>query len=148
MTLDPDISVAVEANQVLVSRPADTKRLRAFHGLTRALINNMVNGVSKGFKTVLEIEGVGYTAKADNPNKLSMNIGFNAAVVMIPPTGVTVATPKNTVIEISGVDRQKVGQFAANVRAVRPPEPYKGKGIRYQGEVIRRKAGKAIGGKG
>jgi large subunit ribosomal protein L6 len=108
----------------------------------------MVTGVSKGFKTVLEIEGVGYTAKAENPNKLSMNIGFNAPVVMIPPTGVTVATPKNTVVEISGVDRQKVGQFAANVRAVRPPEPYKGKGIRYQGEIIRRKAGKAIGGKG
>ncbi|HMS15440.1 MAG TPA: 50S ribosomal protein L6 [Planctomycetota bacterium] len=147
-TVDPEISVAVQGNQVVVSPAGNTKRLRAFHGLTRALINNMVVGVSTGFKTVLEIEGVGYTAKAESPTKLSMNIGFNAPVIMLPPEGVSVATPKNTVIEITGIDRQKVGQFAANVRAVRPPEPYKGKGIRYQGEIIRRKAGKAIGGKG
>lgn len=148
MRVDPDISVALEGSHVVVTRPGDTKRLRAFHGLTRAMINNMVTGVSAGFKRVLEIEGVGYTAKADAPNRLTLNIGFNAPVVMTPPEGVTVATPKNTVIEISGIDRQRVGQFAADVRGIRPPEPYKGKGIRYQGEVIRRKAGKAIGGKG
>ena len=147
LAVDPAMSVEVEDGEVRISRPNDTKRSRAFHGLTRALINNMVMGVSEGFQKTLEIEGVGYTAKAEGPNKLSMNIGFNAPVVMTPPEGVTVATPKPTIIEISGIDRQKVGQFAANVRAVRPPEPYKGKGIRYKGEHIRRKAGKAIGGK-
>ena len=143
---DPDIKVEVGDGAITVTRSTDQRHHRAFHGLYRSLINNMVTGVSKGFAKVLEIEGVGYTAKAAGA-KLTLNVGFNAPVEMEAPKGVDVATPKNTVIELSGFDKQKVGQSAAEIRRVRPPEPYKGKGIRYQGEHVRRKAGKAIGGK-
>lgn len=144
---DPAFEIKVDAASVHVARPSDAKQHKALHGLYRALIKNMVKGCSEGFVQTLEIEGVGYNAKAEGTGKLVMNIGFNAPRVMIPPKGVTVETPKNTVIVIKGADLQQVGQFAANVRAIRPPEPYKGKGIRYQGEHILRKAGKAIGGK-
>ena len=139
--------IAVEGSELKVSRPSDSKEHRALHGLYRALINNMVTGVTKGFERELEIEGVGYNAKAEGPRKLVLNIGFCHAVNMEPPEGVTVETPKPTSIVIKGADKQKVGQFAAEVRRVRPPEPYKGKGIRYKGEYVRRKAGKAVGGK-
>jgi large subunit ribosomal protein L6 len=144
---DPAFKIEVADGEIVVGRPSDEKRHRAFHGLYRSLIQNMVEGVSTGFKRVLEIEGVGYSAKAQG-QILALNVGFNAPVEMPVPEGVTVVTPKNTVIEITGNDKQVIGQFAANIRGVRPPEPYKGKGIRYQGEFIRRKAGKAIGGKG
>ena len=142
----PGFALAVEDGQLTVGRPSDQKQDKAFHGLFRALINNMVVGVSTGFTKVLEIEGVGYSAKAQG-SKLVMNVGFNAPVEMDAPEGVSIATPKATTIEISGSDKQSVGQFAAEIRRVRPPEPYKGKGIRYQDEHVRRKAGKAIGGK-
>jgi len=145
-SFDPDFTVETGDGSVTISRPSDQKRHKAFHGLYRSLINNMVIGVSTGFQKVLEIEGVGYTCKGGG-QKLTLNVGFNAPVEMEAPKGVDVATPKNTVIEISGYDKQKVGQFAAEVRRVRPPEPYKGKGIRYKDEYVRRKAGKAIGGK-
>ncbi len=145
-SFDPDLKVEVGDAAITVTRSSDQKHHRAFHGLYRALIANMVTGVSAGFKRVLEIEGIGYTAKAGGAN-LMLNVGFNAPVEMQAPKGVEVTTPKNTVIEVTGSDKQKVGQFAAEVRRVRPPEPYKGKGIRYQGEYVRRKAGKAIGGK-
>jgi len=143
---DPAFKIDLADGQITVERPTDQKQHRACHGLYRSLINNMVVGVSKGFLKVLEIEGVGYSAKAAG-QKLTLNVGFNAPVEMQAPEGVAVTTPKNNVIEISGSDKQRVGQFAAVVRKVRPPEPYKGKGIRYRGEYVRRKAGKAIGGK-
>src|SRR5262249_55473219 len=123
------------------------KESKALHGLYRALVRNMVKGVAEGFSATLEIEGVGFNAKAEGPSKLVLNIGFNAPRTLVPPKGGTVETPKNVIIVIKGVDKQAVGHFAAEVRAVRPPEPYKGKGIRYQGEHIIRKQGKAIGGK-
>lgn len=141
-----DIKVEVGDGSITVARSTDQKQHKALHGLYRSLIDNMVTGVSTGFARVLDIEGVGYTAKASG-SKLTLNVGFNAPVEMEAPKGVDVATPKNTVIEVTGFDKQKVGQFAAEVRRVRPPEPYKGKGIRYRGEYVRRKAGKAIGGK-
>jgi large subunit ribosomal protein L6 len=145
--VDRAFAVKVEDGRLEVARPSDQKHHRSLHGLYRALLNNMVVGVTEGFTRTLEIEGVGYGAKLEGSNKLILNIGFNAPVVMEAPAGVTVACPKPTIISITGSDKQVVGQFAANVRRVRPPEPYKGKGIRYQGEHIRRKAGKAIGGK-
>ncbi|MAG57563.1 MAG: 50S ribosomal protein L6 [Planctomycetes bacterium] len=145
-SFDPDFKVEAKDGELVVDRPSDQKRHRAFHGLYRALFSNMVVGVSTGFTRVLEVEGVGYSAQATG-SKLTLNVGYNAPVEMEVPKGVDVATPKNTVIEISGYDKQKVGQFAAVVRKVRPPEPYKGKGIRYKDEHVRRKAGKAIGGK-
>ncbi len=147
LPVDSGVQVEVTEKGVAVTRRNDAKHNRCLHGLFRALINNMVTGVSTGFARGLEIEGVGYTAKAENPRKLSLNIGFNAPVVMEPPEGVTVETPKPTIIMVKGCDRQKVGQFASEIRGVRPPEPYKGKGIRYSGEHIIRKAGKAVGGK-
>jgi large subunit ribosomal protein L6 len=132
---------------VTVKRPGDTREDRARHGLYRALINNMVKGVTAGFQRGLEIEGVGYNARLDGKTKLSLNIGFSHPVVLEIPAGLTIETPKPTQVIIKGPDRQLVGQFAANVRKIRPPEPYKGKGIRYDNEVIVRKAGKAVGGK-
>lgn len=129
-----------------VKRPGESRDARARHGLYRALINNVITGVSKGFQRNLEIEGVGYNAKVDG-KKLVLNIGFANQVFFDIPVGLTIETPKPTQIHIKGADKQLVGQFAANVRKVRPPEPYKGKGIRYEGEVIVRKAGKAVGGK-
>jgi len=144
---DPAIAIKIEGASVAVTRSSDSKHHRSLHGLYRALVKNMMTGVADGFSQTLEIEGVGYNAKAEGPAKLTLNVGFNAPRVMTPPKGVTVETPKPTIIVIKGTDKQKVGQFASEVRGVRPPEPYKGKGIRYQGEHIIRKQGKAIGGK-
>ncbi len=140
--LHPDITVAVENNQILVTRPSDEKEHRSLHGLTRALVNNMVVGVTKGFEKKLELVGVGYRA-AKQGNNLILTVGYSHPVEMDPGKDLNVEVPTPTRITISGTDKEKVGAFAANVRAVREPEPYKGKGIKYEGEIIKRKAGKA-----
>jgi large subunit ribosomal protein L6 len=133
--------------QVLVERADDERENRALHGLTRSLIANMVQGVTEGYTKKLEIVGVGYQAQLKKANTVALQVGFANQVVMEAPTGVSVTVPDATHVIITGADKQKVGQFAAEVRKVRPPEPYKGKGIRYEGEVVRRKSGKAFGSK-
>lgn len=144
LTMDkhPNITVSVDGSEVNVSRPNDNKENRSLHGLTRSLIANMVEGVTNGFKKVLEVNGVGYRVQLQGSN-LVMNLGFSHQVIMTPPEGVKVECPSATQIIISGADKQAVGQFAAQVREKRPPEPYKGKGIKYAEEHIRRKEGKA-----
>ncbi len=144
LTLDkhPNISVSVEGSEVNVSRPNDNKQNRELHGLTRSLIANMVEGVVNGFKKVLEVNGVGYRVQTQG-NQLVMNLGYSHQVIMEAPEGVKVECPSANQIIISGADKQAVGQFAAQVREKRPPEPYKGKGIKYAEEHIRRKEGKA-----
>lgn len=144
LTMDkhPNISVSVEGSEINVARPNDNKENRALHGLTRSLIANMVEGVTEGYKKVLEVNGVGYRVQASN-NKLTMNLGFSHQVIMDAPAGVSVECPSANQIIITGADKQAVGQFAAQVRENRPPEPYKGKGIKYAEEHIRRKEGKA-----
>lgn len=139
----PEITVEVDAaaKEVNVTRKSDDRLPRALHGLTRALVANMVNGVSKGYEKKLEIQGVGYLA-AVLGDVLQLRVGFANEIQKKIPAGVTVKCPDQTHVVITGIDRQKVGQFAAEVRAVRKPEPYKGKGIRYDGEQVRRKAGK------
>jgi large subunit ribosomal protein L6 len=140
--IHPAIAVEVEGGRVHFSRADDKKSTRALHGLARALVANMMTGVTRGFSRELEIEGVGYRAEADK-QRLTLAIGFSHPVRMVIPEGVSVTVEANTRIRVQGADRQRVGQFAADVRRVRPPEPYKGKGIRYAGERIRRKVGKA-----
>ncbi len=132
-----------ETSQLKVIRPDDDRQSRALHGLTRALIANMVQGVETPFVKKLEIQGVGYQAIL-NGQKLSLQVGFANTIVLDVPQGVTCELPNNTNIVLTGADKHAVGQFAANIRSVRPPEPYKGKGIRYEGEYVRRKAGKAF----
>ena len=144
-TFNADMGIAVEGAEVIVTRPTDNKEHRALHGLTRALIANMVEGVSVGYKKELEVNGVGYRAQKQGKN-LVMNLGYSHQVIMPEVDGITVEVPNNNSIIISGADKQKVGQFAAEVREKRPPEPYKGKGIKYVGEYIRRKEGKAAKG--
>mgnify|MGYP003214346447 CR=1 FL=1 len=134
----PNMAVAVEGNEVIVKRPNDEKENKSLHGLTRTLIHNMVLGVTEGFKKNLEVNGVGYRAQVQN-NKLTMNLGFSHQVIMDAPEGITIECPSANAIVISGADKQAVGQFAAQVREKRPPEPYKGKGIKYDYEVIIRK---------
>ncbi|HEY0670801.1 MAG TPA: 50S ribosomal protein L6 [Longimicrobiales bacterium] len=143
-TFEPSMKVRVENNEVLVERPNDDKRERALHGLTRALLANMVTGVTEGFKKTLEIVGVGYRAEKKGKN-LVVSVGYSHPVNYPEPEGITLSTPAPTTIVIEGIDKQKVGQVAAELREFRPPEPYKGKGIRYQGEQVRRKAGKTAG---
>ncbi|MDO4541609.1 MAG: 50S ribosomal protein L6 [Bacillota bacterium] len=140
--LHPNMTVKLEENVLTVERPSDKKEDRALHGLTRALINNMVVGVSAGFTKEMELVGVGYRAAKQGRN-LVLTVGYSHPVEMEPLEGVEVDVPVPTKITISGADKEKVGAFAANVRSVRPPEPYKGKGIKYANEVIKRKAGKA-----
>ncbi len=135
------------AKQVIVTRPDDERQNRALHGLTRSLIANMVQGVTSGYIKKLEIVGVGYQAQLKKANTVALQVGYANQVVLEAPPGVSVTVPDATHITISGPDKQAVGQFAAVVRKVRPPEPYKGKGIRYEGEAVRRKAGKAFGSK-
>jgi large subunit ribosomal protein L6 len=127
---------------VTVTRPDDARESRALHGLSRALLHNMVVGVSDGFRKELEIQGVGYRASMKG-NNLELLVGFSHPVVVEPPEGITFEVPEQTKIIVSGIDKELVGQVTANIRKVRPPEPYKGKGIRYVGEYVRRKAGKA-----
>lgn len=136
-----DMIIDIEANQIVVSRPSDLKRHKERHGLTRTLIFNMVNGVTNGYSKLLEINGTGYRA-AKSGNKLTLSLGYSHPVEMIDPDGVTSTVEGNNKITVSGIDKEKVGQFAAEIRAKRPPEPYKGKGIKYSDERIRRKAGK------
>ncbi len=144
-TFNSDIKIALEGNEIIVTRPSDEKNHRALHGLTRTLISNMVEGVSKGYSKELEVNGVGYRAQKQGKD-LVMNLGFSHQVVMSEIEGITIEVPGPNKIVISGADKQKVGQFAAEVREKRPPEPYKGKGIKYADEHIRRKEGKAAKG--
>ena len=141
-TFNSRMSVAVEGAEISVTRPTDNKEDRSLHGLTRTLISNMVIGVTEGYKKNLEVNGVGYRCQKQGSN-LVMNLGYSHQVIMPEIDGITVEVPTPNSIVISGPDKQKVGQFAAEVREKRPPEPYKGKGIKYAGEHIRRKEGKA-----
>ena len=136
------ISVEVVESEILFTRPDDKRESRSLHGLARALTANMVTGVTQGFSKTLEIQGIGYRA-AVNGRILNLALGFSHPVDMEIPEGLTVSVDGTTTVKIDGIDKQLVGQFAADVRAIRPPEPYKGKGIRYSGERVRRKVGKA-----
>lgn len=140
--MHPEMTIAVSDGKVVVSRPSDEKRHKALHGLTRSLIANMVEGVTKGYQRNLEITGVGYRA-AKQGNKLVLTVGYSHPVEIEPAPGIEIDVPAPTKISVRGIDKQLVGATAANIRAVREPEPYLGKGIRYEGEFIRRKAGKA-----
>jgi len=145
----PEIEVKFDeaSRQILVSRHDDERLNRSLHGLTRSLVANMVQGVTTGYTKKLEIVGVGYQAQLKKANTVALQVGFANQIVLEAPPGVSVTVPDPTHITIAGSDKQAVGQFAAEVRKVRPPEPYKGKGIRYEGEFVRRKAGKAFGAK-
>jgi large subunit ribosomal protein L6 len=140
-SFNPDIEIKVEENIINVSRPSDAKEHRALHGTTRALLSNMVEGVSKGFEKSLELIGVGYRAQKQG-NKLILNVGYSHPVEITPEEGIEVEVPANTKLIVKGINKERVGALAANIRDVRPPEPYKGKGIRYVGEFVRRKEGK------
>ncbi|KUP04776.1 50S ribosomal protein L6 [Bacillus coahuilensis p1.1.43] len=140
-SFSPEITIAIEENVINISRPSDKKEHRALHGTTRALLANMVEGVSKGFERGLELIGVGYRASKQG-SKLVLNVGYSHPVEITPEQGIEVEVPSNTKIIVKGMDKERVGALAANIRDVRPPEPYKGKGIRYEGEHVRRKEGK------
>lgn len=142
--LHPKINVEHKDGQIIVNRNNDSKESRSLHGLTRALIANMVDGVNTGFKKKLEIVGVGYKAELKGKN-LQLTIGYSHQIVIALPDSITVTTPSPTEIEISGIDKELVGKIAAKIRSFRKPEPYKGKGIKYENEYIRRKAGKTAG---
>jgi len=141
-TFHERIGFDVDDGAVTVTRPDDSRESRALHGLSRALLHNMVHGVSEGFTKTLEIHGVGYRASLSG-ERLELQVGFSHPVVVEAPEGITFEVPEPTRVIVSGIDKEQVGQVAADVRKVRPPEPYKGKGIRYVGEYVRRKAGKA-----
>jgi large subunit ribosomal protein L6 len=143
-TLAKDIAVAVENDTIRVSRPSDESQHKALHGLTRTLVANMVEGVTKGYQKQLEISGVGYKAEA-RPFGLQLALGFSHPVQYRAPAGIKLTAPQPTQILVDGADKEIVGQVAAELRSLRPPEPYKGKGIKYAGEQVRRKAGKAGG---
>jgi large subunit ribosomal protein L6 len=140
-TLSSEIQVALQGAEVVVTRPSDAPKHRALHGLTRTLVANMVQGVSTGFEKRLELVGVGYRA-AKQGEKLVLTVGYSHPVEINPPEGITIQVPANNAILVQGADREQVGEVAAQIRRVRPPEPYQGKGIRYQGEFVRRKVGK------
>ncbi|MDH3207617.1 MAG: 50S ribosomal protein L6 [Gemmatimonadota bacterium] len=141
LEVHPEMKVVVDDAEVRVERPSEQKTHRALHGLTRALIANMVTGVTSGFSRTLEIVGVGYRAEAKGKG-ITLNLGYSHTIDYQPIDGVTLECPNQTTVVVSGADKQKVGQAAAEIRAFRPPEPYKGKGVRYQNEHVRRKAGK------
>ncbi len=142
-SFDPAMTIALQGNEVIVTRPDDQRQNRALHGLTRALLNNMVEGVTNGFKKTLMVDGVGYRAELAG-KRLMLYLGYSHPIMIEPPTGITIeADPKAKTITIAGIDKEKVGEISAEIRSLRPPEPYKGKGIRYSDEVVRRKAGKA-----
>lgn len=145
-TFSKEISIKQEGTEIIVERPSESKTHKSLHGLTRTLINNMVEGVTNGYAKSLDIEGVGYRAQKQGKN-LVMNLGYSHQVIVPETEGITIDVPAPNKIVINGIDKQKVGQFAAEVREKRPPEPYKGKGIRYTGERIIRKEGKAGKGK-
>ena len=137
------ITVRQDGEVLLVARADDARESRALHGLTRALLNNMVTGVHEGYSKDLEIVGVGYRATAKSPRELELQLGFSHPVAVQAPEGITFEVPSQRAVRVLGIDKQAVGQTAAQIRALRKPEPYKGKGIRYAGEYVRRKAGKA-----
>ena len=139
--LPAELTIKVEGAEVVVTRPDDTKRIKSLHGLTRTLINNMVVGVNAGYEKKLEVNGVGYRAQK-NGKTLVLNLGYSHPVEMVDPEGITVEVPDQNTIIVKGIDKEKVGQYAAEIRSKREPEPYKGKGIKYADETIRRKVGK------
>ena len=139
--VNPGMQIKLEGGELNVGRPSDEKKWRALHGLTRTLINNMVVGVTEGYSKVLTIEGVGYRAEKRS-NGIQLTLGYSHAIFFVPPKDVTIEVPQATRIEISGINKVTVGEVAAKIRSFRPPEPYKGKGIRYENEAVRRKAGK------
>ncbi|MBC7343418.1 MAG: 50S ribosomal protein L6 [Clostridia bacterium] len=139
--LHPEMSISKENGQIRVTRPSDQPRHRALHGLTRSLVANMVHGVSKGYEKGLELVGVGYRA-AKQGRKLVLTVGYSHPVEIEPEEGIELEVPAPNKVVVKGIDKERVGAVAANIRAIRPPEPYKGKGIKYENEVIRRKAGK------
>ncbi len=145
-TFNADMIIKLEGTEIIVDRPSENKTHKSLHGLTRTLIGNMVEGVTNGYKKTLEIEGIGYRA-AKQGKDLVMNLGYSHQVIIPEIDGITIDVPNATTIVVSGIDKQIVGQIAAEIREKRPPEPYKGKGIRYQGERIIRKEGKAGKGK-
>ena len=138
-----DIAISQDGDTLTVSRPNDENETKALHGLTRSLVNNMVIGVTDGFRKELEIHGVGYRAEQQGPNKLRMNLGYSHTIDVEAPEGIVFEVPQQTSVIVTGIDNEIVGQVAANIRSLRKPEPYKGKGVRYAGERIVRKAGKA-----
>lgn len=138
-----DITISQDEGELTFQRPNDDRRNKALHGLTRSLVNNMVVGVTEGFKKELQIVGVGYRAEAQSPSNLRLNLGFSHPVLVAAPEGITFEVPVPTQVVVSGIDKEVVGQVAANIRSIRKPEPYKGKGVRYAGERVLRKAGKA-----
>ena len=140
-TVHAELTLALEENAVVVRRPSDESRHKALHGLTRTLIANMVDGVTKGFAKSLEIQGVGYKAEP-KPFGVQLVVGFSHPVPYHAPQGIKISVDNNVIVKVEGVDKELVGQVAAELRAIRPPEPYKGKGVRYVGEQVRRKAGK------
>jgi len=140
-TVHRELDLKLEGSEIVVGRPSDESRHKALHGLTRTLIANMVEGVSKGYQKTLEIQGVGYKAEASKTG-ITMIVGYSHPVPYPAPAGISFAVENNTIVRISGADKELVGQVAAELRQIRKPEPYKGKGIRYQGERVRRKAGK------
>jgi large subunit ribosomal protein L6 len=140
-TLHPEMKLKFDVGSFTVERPSEDKRHKALHGLTRTLVQNMVDGVFKGFTKTLEIQGVGYKAEA-KPYGVNLIVGYSHPVKYEAPKGIKISVENNTVVKVEGADKEAVGQVAAELRSVRPPEPYKGKGIRYQGEQVRRKAGK------
>lgn len=142
-TLAGEITIRSEGDSLVFERPNDEREQRAMHGLTRSLVNNMVVGVSTGFRKELEIVGVGYRAEAQGPNALKLNLGYSHPVNVTAPEGISFEVPTATQVVVSGIDKEVVGQVAANIRSIRKPEPYKGKGVRYAGERVLRKAGKA-----
>ncbi len=142
LTISKPITASVEEGNVIVARPDDEAVSKSLHGLTRSLIANNVHGVSEGFSKALEIVGTGYRAAAKGAG-IELSLGFSHPVIVTPPQGVTLVVEGNTKIIVSGIDKQAVGEMAANIRKIRKPEPYKGKGVRYEGERVRRKAGKA-----
>jgi len=140
-TINPELAMAVEGETVVVRRPSDEHRHKALHGLTRTLVANVVEGVTKGFQKTLEIQGVGYKAEP-KPFGVQLVVGFSHPVPYHAPQGIKITVDNNVLVKVEGIDKELVGQVAAELRNVRPPEPYKGKGIRYVGEQVRRKAGK------
>jgi large subunit ribosomal protein L6 len=140
-TIHPDLAIALEDGTIVVRRPSDESRHKALHGLTRTLVANMVNGVTQGFAKALEIQGVGYKAEM-KPFGVQLVVGFSHPVPYHAPQGIKISVDSNVHVKVEGVDKELVGQVAAEIRQIRPPEPYKGKGIRYVGEQVRRKAGK------
>lgn len=141
-TFPASVKISQEGSHVVVERESDLPRVRAMHGMTRALLNNMVTGVSAGFQKVLQIEGVGYRAEMEGKN-LMLYVGYSQPKPVVPPEGISFEVENKVRISVKGHDKQLVGQVAANIRKIRPPEPYKGKGVRYATEIVRRKAGKS-----